>query len=419
MLQVSQFKIDNITIHYKSNKGADTWNLVVDQINKFVLIEDIKNKGLLAELSFIDQWNVMEYIPLVGGLTISVSLTDIDDKKIIYDFTVSRIDSSDKMDKTLSSSITLKLIQKEYFMLLHRSVPHGFGTYSSINDIIKHIFTKIEIPGKLHDSLVVSNQLQNLHFPNTWTADMIISYVLQKNSLGTGVYLHWDRKPISTTEKAPINKFSLLSMKKVSEQEVRAENLNFSFINREEFDYISEYKVLPALDNVEFMNQGNGSNTIYQADLQNKKIVVQRSNFSDYLTTAGQKKSSISVDLQTMDAKNNFYMYKPFLYQNSGVNELNTSRSKYLKSSYQMMITILGRSSLYLGDKIRLSYKSTIPGTHDGEVNTDVHKMYSGDWIVGGIIHTFLATTEYKQSVTLMRPFLETRSGYNYNMYEI
>lgn len=395
MLPVNQYKINELYFKVKHNDIMIDFPLFIDNLNGINLVESINSKGITGKISFLDVNNYNELFPLVGGEKLYMSITDTFGKTFEMNFIVEQKLEVQKKDATFYSYVTLSLFQEEYFNLITKNYVMGIGeNISSLNDIISKLLdtcgTKLS-----PDSMQIGNKIKNISFPMGWTLNNILDYLLNKNHDNSqfGNRLYWDK----TKKMFFLN--TLTNMNK--NNNIKRE---FTFLDRYSFNFITDYSTAKDKQVTEFTNSGVGTINTCNCDLQNKKVIVKKSEFKDYMETTNTKFSTVSEDVVDISSKNsNFYVYKPFLYTDSDLDSINNRREEYINSDIILSINVNGRIDLELGEKITLYYQ-----TKDNTEN-----IFSGEWIVTDISHMFNSNALYRQILTVRKSGIVTKSKTN------
>lgn len=362
----------------------------IDQLNYFQFLESIDIKGISATLSFLDYNNYSDLLPIIGGETFIISISDIFGDKVMLEFINTSKTASNKVDATFKNNVTLTLIQKEYYYLVSRNFLYGVN-YKTVNEVISNMLSRIGLfPEKIfEDTKIIKNNTENISFPSFWTCDQAISYLLAKNMAEKNncMYFYYDRTK---------SKFVLYSNTDFETKEKK--NESFTFIDRNSFNFVSKHHIEPHQDIIDYTNQYIGDNTLISADLNKKKIHIKETSIEEYMSSNNIKHSSISAETKALDSNMTYYVYSPFLYAGQQESELNDKRTKFLRDSFKMSITISGRFNINLGDKIFIIYQD----------NLNYTDTIQGEWIVTSIINKFSASGQFEQNLNLARSSIKT-----------
>jgi hypothetical protein len=378
----------------------------MDNFNAFQMHESIYQKGITAELSFFDAYDYLTLIPIVGGETIRITLSD-DTNQFSDEFVVVERASITNREGTGMNDIMLKLVQKTYYDIITRNFPKGvYGKTDTINSIIDTILNTNNPNISLSkSSIVVPNKIKLSSFPIRYTMDEIFHYLIEKNGLidNGKIYMIYDRHE---------SKFKLISDKSMS-QAISKGFFSFSdkYGDRVE-NYISKFVTHPGLSIKNLNTMAMLYSHTYNLDTNTKKLQTNKSSFNTFMDKYNQKFSSISEEtFNHNNGESNFWSYIPFLYENDlEVSYINRA-SNHFRRSISHTITTAGKLDMMLGDKISPLFKKAFDGM-------DSYSTLQGDYIITSIVHKFQSDAVYVQDMTISKSEIESSDKYKTRLIE-
>jgi len=396
MRYIAKYNIHNIEI--VTSKGA--FPIKLDQLNSFVILESINTIGISAVLSFLDSYRYIEQIPLIGGETVVIYLEDDVGETLTLEFINSRLSDTNKVDATFKSSVSLNLIQTQYYKLKLKTYPKSIVNKNTVNEVFSDMIYMIGyIPEQIFDdkkSITLKNK--NLVFPTFWNCEQCLEFMLSNNYIdgNFGSTLIYDKK---------ISKFSIVSVVDFLNED--ANNLEtFTFLDVNNRNYIREFTLDDQPSAMSFSHNMLGTNTMISADVDKKKIQIKKAEISSFFASNTKKLSNISDETVLMDSGVDYYMYTPFLYAGHQEMKLNNRRTDFLSNMFKIKITISGRFSLELGQKVNLNYYK----------NDDNMDIINGNWIIVSLLHRFTSAGTYDIDAVLIKE--ELNPNKNNRVYE-
>lgn len=398
MLAFTRYTIETLKIVANGNE----YDITIDQLNSLSLSESIMSIGFEGNISFLDYYNYQETIPILGGEKLQIVIIDEFKKKLKLDFVIVKKQTSNKTDAVFTSDVVMYIKQKELLDFESKNY-YKSTNKETVNDIIKDMMTNFGYSSMFSENTkVVQNRTKNIVFPNTVSCDKCIRYLLDKNAYSGNysLYFYYDKNT---------QKFIIKSQTELETSEQRDNDiLSFTSIERESINFIRNMTVQPQRETSELLETYIGSNVIYSADLDKKKVHIKETDMKDYMTETNTKYLAISKDSYSYDYNTKYYVYSPFLYSGQQYSELNSNRASFFRGALQCTIDIAGRLDLYLGDKISLKYQE--------QTNNSTNKLFQGDWIVGSIVHNFSSAGEYSQKVSLLKSSITPINKNNTNI---
>lgn len=387
MIASSKYELLNVDITLGENQKS--YPIVIDNLNSIDIKESLYSKGLVGTISFLDVNNYNELLPIIGGEYIEIFIKDIFGNTFKQKFIIVQKSNIIKEDATNKVSVVLELVEVSFFDILTKSFPYSIPTnLRNVSDIINYMIDKLEPKYKGivdENSKQITNQLTNLYFPSTWNVNMIIDYLLEKNTTdgNTGFYFMFDKNK---------NKYRFSSSTDFESGDVL---FYYQMTRRNEFGFIKEYQIKPNKNSLSAFNKHMIRNSTITADLNNKKINVFESDYKDYMNRYNLSHGAFSEETDTQNLSNfHYYNYKPFLYTNSVQIETDNIKTNFFRNYYEMEISVNGNLEINIGDKVYIDWLENLESEYE---------IYRGQWIVTEILNQFGSNLEFSQVLTLTK----------------